>query len=1154
MVAALAAPARAEEAKPAAPPQKNSQQQQQDLDVDALLRALQMAADNPDLLQKALKKQIDSVNESTASMERELKALHEKVESLNKVGALLERLGGKPAPAASPAAPVKAADVVPAKPTQAEAVAPAPPAPAPTAATGDGVKHAPGLTEETKLAFADRFKTQLWPLITAGEKNCFGCHGNQTQTPLEMSEDSRETFLTLLQKNYFDPENPSSLLAKLSSPTEKNRMPPPPATAWDEAKLKIIRAFVNDLFKARGGEDLHADENFPDALLQPFDKKTAEAQGQDNVFLSYYQLKRKVQEIFADDWKRNERDLFGENIVMFSGADFQVRFNESSKPTAEFLAGLDLMATDVASKAYLSGGGPFAGLKVDLSPPVFMSKPDAAYSKVIAALYRRILFRDPTPAELATSFDFIRKVYQNYKPSQEGGAKLAFDVTVTGEEGPPTVRSLVIDLNHKPHGLYQEFINESSSPTGFVARHKIGDSFAFKAGDASQCFVLTNRDTVGAVGFYGLEVVGPLPARVVRTIEVGSSAIKLSGPWRGRGKRQPLPTLDDADENKGECKIEIPIKVTKDGEYEVYLKWARPPKRNLTSQVVAEVYSYGPTHLVSVPLPERPPKGEAHFRIDQTMDTIAFWDLKTSFRFDTPDEYLQIGNEGTTKRVTADAVKFVRAGRDDFFLIDNDRADGKKDWPTFTDYPFRPYNITGEDTVSDKNARKGELKLRYKPAAEKEWKKGEFYDVQVGFPGQVDNETRTPVVVKAAASSPIVRLLYPPELPLGGTAVLDASASYDVQGSKLKFQWKQVGGPKVEISDATAPNPMIETHPVRAEQAAWEGLVRALIRHPDFTFTRPVSLARAMKTDAAKRLQFVKVAQDLVARPPTPAEMAKFESGTSLGELVDGYLASQEFRDFYFRRIRLYLESHGSEEEDEATRLWCYVAFNDRPFKEILTADYSINPKMERVNRPDYYGHTGILTMKGFIDGKPGLPHFNYAAQVAEKFLGYVFEVPPEIVAQREGITAAATTSPGSVCYSCHKVLTPLAYQRQHWDDKGAFRIHDTRGLQIDASDQGLVATYPFKGSGMEAFALAAQNKERFIRTIINTHFTFFFGREMRWETDERGLYHRLWDSVHKQNFSIRALIKDIVMSPEYLGGGKPAAPSAREVAESASP
>ena len=152
--------------------------------------------------------------------------------------------------------------------------------------------------------------------------------------------------------------------------------------------------------------------------------------------------------------------------------------------------------------------------------------------------------------------------------------------------------------------------------------------------------------------------------------------------------------------------------------------------------------------------------------------------------------------------------------------------------------------------------------------------------------------------------------------------------------------------------------------------------------------------------------------------------------GVSIELAVYYYVHSKAFEDFYFHRIRLYLESHGTPVQDEPVRLWCYITFNDRPLTEILDADYTVNTRLERQARPASHGRTGLLTMPGFIKGKPGLPHFNYAAMVAEKFLGYVFEVPPEIVEQRGAITAASTTNPNTVCYSCHKILTPLAYQR----------------------------------------------------------------------------------------------------------------------------
>jgi hypothetical protein len=141
-------------------------------------------------------------------------------------------------------------------------------------------------------------------------------------------------------------------------------------------------------------------------------------------------------------------------------------------------------------------------------------------------------------------------------------------------------------------------------------------------------------------------------------------------------------------------------------------------------------------------------------------------------------------------------------------------------------------------------------------------------------------------------------------------------------------------------------------------------------------------------------------------------------------------------------------------------------------------------------------------------------------------------------VETREGITAAATTDPNSLCYSCHKILTPLAYQRTAWTDDGEFRTVED-GQAVDDSDRGVVASYPFRGKGMEAFAVQAVRKERFIRTILQTHFLFYFGREMRYDEDERDLYRRLWDVTQKSDFSIKALIRALMTSPEYLEGGE---------------
>jgi hypothetical protein len=495
--------------------------------------------------------------------------------------------------------------------------------------------------------------------------------------------------------------------------------------------------------------------------------------------------------------------------------------------------------------------------------------------------------------------------------------------------------------------------------------------------------------------------------------------------------------------------------------------------------------------------------------------------------------------------VVADAVQFeplAPAGGSPpgarAFLIDNDEAEGREGWQVFNPGQFKPYNVTGKDTITDGNQKKGELFLRYRPASKPDtWRKDLYYRVSVGFPGKQGNETQAPVAVHAEASSPIVPLRYPYRAQAGGEVVLDASASYDIQGGKLSFLWSQRGGPRVALGDAASPRVSFKAPERELEQEAWAGLARALLKHPDFLFTRPVSLEKTSDPSERRRLLLVKIAADLVARAPSPEEFQPLDRGGRLGEAIDRYLASEEFRRFYFHRVRLYLESDGTEEGDEPVRLWCYAAFNDRPFQEILAGDYTVDANMAKQPRPSFHGKTGLLTMPGFIKGKPGLPHFNYAAQVAEKFLGYVFEVPPEIVAMREGITAISTTSPSSVCYSCHKVLTPLAFQRSRWDDQGRFLAKDKEGNEIDDTDRRLVASYPYRGRGMEGFAEGAKDTERFIRTMINTHFIWLFGREMRYEADERTLYKRLWDRLQADGFKLKGLIRALLTSPEYMGG-----------------
>lgn len=317
-------------------------------------------------------------------------------------------------------------------------------------------------------------------------------------------------------------------------------------------------------------------------------------------------------------------------------------------------------------------------------------------------------------------------------------------------------------------------------------------------------------------------------------------------------------------------------------------------------------------------------------------------------------------------------------------------------------------------------------------------------------------------------------------------------------------------------------------------ESAWSGVCEALVRHPDFLFTMPPTVEDVTTSAEKDTLRLVALTQRALGRPPTAAEFMQL--GTDgYPAMVDAVIASPAFRDYYFNRIQLRIESQGTPESDEPARLWTYVTINGRNFEEVLTADYTVDTNFIQQTRPPEHGRSGVLTAKGYLSSKPGLPHYNYPARVLSGFMGTIFEVPPEVFAQRGTATATSTVDPQSICFSCHQLLTPLAHQRLKWSDDGTFRTM-LNGNPIDDTDRALVANYPYKGAGLESFATKAVKKEPFIRRMINTQVRLLVGREMRSSADERILYKQLWDTAFANNGDMRPVLKAVANSPTFKG------------------
>lgn len=1001
---------------------------------------------------------------------------------------------------------------------------------------GSGAARASGSLAAVRSAapvdLSDQFTRDIWPLLNKKGASCVACHTARNPSQLHLKPDAVSTYRQLLAEGRFIPGSPTSLLARVSAQDASLRMPPAGLPAWSATDIATLRTFMTAVAAtAVDSADSHADEVFPAALLLPYTGPRA-AIGEDNSLLSYYQLRHKIATLFGDDWYRNGKDQYLENLAQLGGADFVTRFDESSRATPSYLSAIGALAADVASRAYINRTGPFANCADNI--PLPGSGHDSLVRGQIARLYQHLLFRGPSTIETAAAMKLLRVVGDAPVPSPVETGPLMFQVLVHSDDGQQGVAQTSVAVLPSGAGVSTIYVNENAAG---ISEQSLG-TWDLKARLPNQRLVVANDGTVGHVTFKSIVLRGPFPDKTETPIASNDSAISLEGSWNSFGDGAK-DGYSDGGNDKGQSRLTVPLRPARPGKYEIIFKWRTSEPGVNAENVPIAVYTEGKSNLTLAPPTPAPPVGQASYFLDQTVDTVPSWDAPAAFEFDPnqPKSGVEITNRDTRKRVVADAVSFIAQnpiGNVPDLVARADDALGHEKWTIFKPTDFTPYNTVGPDLLSDNNANKGNLNLLFPSSVA--MPVGQYYHLRVTYPGHVDNDSHVPVTVYASKSSPIIDLRAPIEAPVGATFAMDASDSYNVQHSALSYTWTQIGGPRAQLLGIHNSRVEVKVLPANGTQRAWEGLCQALIMHPDFLFTRPRSLSYQTNPRVRRHLQLVKIAQDLVGRPPTVSEIVELDKGATLPSMVDRYLASKEFDDFYYRRVRLYLESHGTPTQDEPARLWKYILETGRPYTELLTADYTITPSGQRVQRPSYCGHSGVLSMPGFIEGKPGLPHFNYAAQVCEKFLGYVFEVTPAVVKARGTLTAASTVDPTSICYGCHQVLTPLAYQRTRWTDNGVYRVKDTAGYPIDDSDRHAVANYPFKGEGLQAFALAAQRKERFHRAIIQTHFVWYFGRQMRYDSDERALYHRLWNEVHRTNFALKPLVRALVTSPEYLG------------------
>ena len=1012
-------------------------------------------------------------------------------------------------------------------------------------------------------SLASRFAGEVYPILARETNGCAVCHNEQSTQLFRVLDSPGATFSMILEHDLLAPEDPMAIPGRLFTANPKLRMPKAGDLSMQERDL--IQQFALDSKETL--RDLHAmmesppDERFPDALMLPYDGPVRDESVRRRQ--GYYQLRRSFGTLFGEEWLADSgRDPFAHKANGFGGVDFRASFDASRTVSASYLANLQEVAREVARR-YVSAPKDvrFEGFEPDAR--VVRSRKQA--ERNVRRLYERIVFEEPSVGEVERAMTLVRQLQG--VPATERTVR--FSLEVWTEDGHRDIRHADAVIRETGASVTRFLLDQSRPAPAGGNWVRIGDSpFRFESGNPEHFVRVLARPGNHVTAFDGIKLV-----RVIN----GSESLEpivldnldpeciLAGEWEpvekdgersraGPPKKKYEQELHVVGTNHLESRtlknrisyatMALPIPAS--GDYNVYLSWPAIPRA--AKAAIVEVRSASNAKRLLRPQSQlASARGFFRAQIDQTESTLdeqgeTQWELiHKGVQLSEESHFLEISNSGvdSTKHViVADAVKFVPLDGGEAIVVDNTAEDGfeqSEGWapdelvrnspgrgkmfganilhypPAKNGNPVKDYTVDPEKKVW----------VRYRPVRDGRYRPG-WYRVYLWTPGGHTHADWVAVDIHGSGFVPVAAIEGIPELGTGEIAVLNGTATHHPMGDSLSYRWHHDAHDLgLRLEGADTPTPRFTVPSLSSTRAGWAGLIEALLQRPEF-------LMPSDRSDAHLRTKLARVAIDLVGRIPTQEEFRAFEESVDLESMIDRYLASDDFKDFFFHRARIVLRSRGTEESEEPARLWTYIATNDLSYRDLLTADYTVDANWQRISRRAEHGPTGILTMPGFLVGKPGLPKFTYPAQVLTFALGLQFEVSDAVEQARENVVS--TTDPASMCYSCHKLLTPLAYQRERWDVHGHYRTVDDEHNPIDDTDRGVVPDYPFRGAGLSAFSTQVVRKERFVRTFINLHHDMLFHRQLRVYEDQRDEYRELHDFAIRNDLRIRPLLKKMVL------------------------
>lgn len=271
-----------------------------------------------------------------------------------------------------------------------------------------------------------------------------------------------------------------------------------------------------------------------------------------------------------------------------------------------------------------------------------------------------------------------------------------------------------------------------------------------------------------------------------------------------------------------------------------------------------------------------------------------------------------------------------------------------------------------------------------------------------------------------------------------------------------------------------------------------------------------------------------KMSLDLTHRGPSDEQVARLASGeTSLDAFADELLATPEFDQVSYDWMRREFPATAKTDEidiEEPSRLMHHVLMQDRDWREILTATYTVDAagvETPITDRPA----AGILTTPYYLGSVTGSLRRNWAGRFERQFAGIVLtpvtlEPGVAVDQSRDGLAN------NPACAGCHvhpvHGIDSLALFADCYD--GPNRIDGC----VDPEGGFLLQT----GHGLVDLGQITASTNEFKSASIDFFFKRLFGRDIARE--EAAFYSDMAHAFNESDFRARALVKYIVTSDAY--------------------